>query len=233
MATINHWLNSREQAFVIWTVVVLVLALVAVPAVRPQLWNLLKLAVSPLLGVMFGLSMLYAAGVAVALARFGLLYPTAPKDVAVWYCGVGIPLLFRASQHQGVTRSLREAIALTGLLTFIVNLYVFPLLLELVIVPLIALAVMMQAVASTKKEFAQVDGMLTGILAAFGPGVLAYALVSTVADPRSLIAADTWEKFFLPLELTASFIPFAAGLAWYTRWDTNRTRRRYLTSTAQ
>ncbi|MDX6590849.1 MAG: hypothetical protein QOJ13_45 [Gaiellales bacterium] len=89
----------------------------------------------------------------------------------------------------------------------------------------------MQAVASAKKEFVQVEGILTGILATFGLGVLAYALVRTAADPRSLIAADTWEQFLFPFELTASFLPFATALAWYTRWDSDRTRRRYLATT--
>jgi hypothetical protein len=230
--TIDHWLNAREQAVVIWTVVLLAWALVAVPSIRPGLWSLTRLAVSPPLGVMFAVSMAYTAAVTLALNWIGMLYPTAVKDVVIWYCGVGVPLLFKAStRRQALQGTVRDAITLTALLTFIVGLYVFPLVVELVIVPAVALVVMMHVAASMQKEFAEAASILNITLTALGLGVLIYALIRAAADPRTLIAADTWEQFILPAELTAAFLPFGAGLAWYIRRDADRTRRRFVSAT--
>jgi hypothetical protein len=232
MATVD-WLNAREQAFVIWTAVMIVWLSIKVPSAVIDLLHLGRLAVTPPLGPLLALSLAYVTTDVLVLDRVGALYDTAIKDITVWYVAVALPLMFAAAtKRDAIQTVLRRAASLAGLLTFVVGLYVFPLGIELFVVPALAFVVLTHAVAVQQKEFRDVAKLFNGFLVAFGFALLAYAATQAAGDPRRLIAAATWEQFALPIVLTLVFVPFALAVSRYARWDSDRVRRRFFATTA-
>ncbi len=233
VATVEHWLNAREQAVVIWAALFAGWALIAVPSLRTSLLTVARMAVSRPLGPVLALAVAYTTGVALALYHLGALYDTAPKDVTIWYFGVAIPLLATAATKPvPMGSAIRRAFSLATVLTFIVGVYVFPLLVELLLVPAVGVVVLTQAVASLEPGQRQVADLLAGVLTCFGLGLLVYVVIEAVGDPRRLIAVPTWEQFALPIILTLTFLPFACGVHWYNRWSTRRAMRQFRASTA-
>lgn len=70
-------------------------------------------------------------GVTIVAHRLGLRYAGSTKDAIVWSIVVGLPMLFRMDQirrNPGLfARTVREAVGLTAVVEFFVNVYVFPL----------------------------------------------------------------------------------------------------------
>lgn len=79
---------------------------------------------------------------------------SALKETTYWYCTGAVVLVGRAVSHARPSdtafyrRLLRDAVKWTIVIEFLVNLYVFPFAVELILVPLIFVFVAMQIVVS-------------------------------------------------------------------------------------
>jgi hypothetical protein len=120
---------------------------------------------------------------------------------------------------------VRQGVSLTAIVEFVANFYVFPLLVEMIVIPVLMAVYAMQAVAGTKAEYATVKKLLDGTAIAFGVVLVAYAVVRTASDAANLASSQTLMEFALPILLTAGFLPFVYGVARYSRFDHARRVR--------
>ena len=141
------------------------------------------------------------------------------KDALFWFFGTAIIVLFTTNQAGKEKHYIRK-IALDNLkfavvLDFVVNLYVFNLAVELVLLPFLAMLAMLSVVAVTKDEYKPAKKLINGITAVIGFGFILYALVSVLADPRGFATMKNLEDFLTPIALTLTFLPFVYGVALY------------------
>jgi hypothetical protein len=102
---------------------------------------------------------------------------------------------------------VRRAVGVAVLLEAFVNLYVFPLAVELVLFPLLALIVMMSAVAEAKDEFADVGKFLQVVMALAGTSFIVYVTIH-LANTSGSHLADDLRRLALPVWLTIGALPF-------------------------
>lgn len=227
------FLNSREDAGLIWTVIVLVLMLYKVPGVIGNLAHIVWLAIKPPLGLLFGGAALYCAGILAAASKLGVWGPSATNETVYWFLGTGLVLAVHATKARpdpDYARTLiRRAIRVAILIEFIVNFYVFPLGVELVFVPLVGLLGIMEV---WNKGLAEPDprlAKLTGeALVILGWVVFVSVLVRIGLHPSDLITRDTLERVLVVPALTIAFIPFLYLISWWSRWELERVRRRFV-----
>jgi ethanolamine transporter EutH len=100
---------------------------------------------------------------------------------------------------------------------------VFPLAVELVLFPLLAMIVMMAAVAETKEEFAGARKFLQGLMAMFSASFIIYVALH-LANASGSHLADDLQKLALPVWLAIGALPFIFVLGLLMAYEMSFTR---------
>ncbi len=215
-------LNNREIAVYLWTVVGS-LAVLLIPGCRRSLRSMLSIVVSPKVLLPFLLMFGYTAGCVVALQKLHLWDPSLLRDTVLWACSAGVLMLFNALSQRGNERFFKDtatdAVMLIVVVEFIANVYVFPLAVELIAVPLIVFLSMMKAVAELDPKNRPADVLLGWILALYGLSALAISGVRVVANFSDALTLEAARGFLLPILLTILLIPFAYFFALVSAYE--------------
>jgi len=224
-------LNNREIALIAW-VLVLVVGVLVWRDTRESVLNMLKIVASPnmaipLLTMIAYVSLVLAGAYKVGAWDFSLL-----KTTLFWFFGAALVMFFTANEttrndgyfRKVVTRNLQFAVVLE----FIVNLYVFNIFVELVLLPVLAFIAMLAAVADTKPEYKPVRTLTNIVTTGFGIYLLGYAIVQIVGDFRGFATLRNVNEFMLPIMLTLVLLPYLYALALYMAYELLFTRIRIL-----
>ena len=235
------FLNSREKAALLWTIPVIVFAAIKSDGLLGSFASVLKAFASPKLLLLFGSAAAYVAALIFLGSAVGLWETSATKATVYWFFGTGAILVGRAllvspDDPAFLRRLLRGSLKLTILVEFTINLYVFPLVVELLFVPLLAVLVMLEVVAGSDASYADVRKLVDGALAVIGIGLLIYVLVAIFTDLSGFWTRKNAEDFLAPPVLTLTLVPFLALVALVSKREQDNLRRRWRTtsnSTAQ
>jgi hypothetical protein len=204
-------INTRETALLIWLALAAIGA-VAYPPVRQSLGTLFRILLSPKIAGVITALMVYTSLLVLGFARLGVWQLWMLKDTLFWLFGSGLILLFkitRATEHEGFFKEAAlDGIRLIAVLEFVLNVYTFPLLVELILLPVLAALAILSAVADTEKRFHSVKRLITGILALYGIGLVVYALASIILSFHDFASFKRLEDFLVPIVLTLLAIPF-------------------------
>jgi hypothetical protein len=224
--------NSREKAILFWTVVLV--AIVIVKANRDlgeSFLAVLRAFAKPKLLLLFGSAALYCAAITFLAKEAGLWHTTALKETAYWFLASGVVLVGNATQADPDDPDyyrdlLRKAVRYTILVEFLVNLYVFPLGVELVLVPILFMFFAMQLVVTHDRGNAEKAlPIIDGVLVVVGVLLLAYVAVSAVADLGGLLTRENAEKLLLPVALTLALVPLLHMVARVSQWELAKLRK--------
>jgi hypothetical protein len=184
----------------------------------------------PKIRYVFILAMLCTA-VCVALLRVvGYWELSFLKVTIVWFFGAScLGALFHTARtgHDYFRRLVLSNIALSAVVDFVLSAYTFPLLVELIFVPITAILVAAQAVVSSSTQFkepqyAPIRSLLAICLSTLGLVALAYSLVQSVAHFR-LGSSALLREFLLPFLLTVAFIPYVYAVRLWSTIDLSLT----------
>jgi hypothetical protein len=215
-------LNTRETALVVWVVIFFVVMLTK-PAVRQSFGSLLKLILtSAWLSGVLAATGAYAAGTIVLLQHFGYWENSMVRTAVLWFLGVAVVSIFN-TKRTGARywrHFLLDNLALAAFVEFVTNLHTFPLLVELMLVPLAFVFIAMQALAETNPEYAAVGKLITGCLILLGLAALSFSIAYLASSLAELATAEKVKEFLLPLILTACFVPYLYVVRMITVWQT-------------
>lgn len=235
------FLNSREDAALVWVAAVIGFAVVKDPrGIGGSACAVLRAALHPKLLLLFGSAALYSAGLVYAAADAHLWHSAALKETVYWFVGSGIVLVGTAVSQAGPTdaRMVRQVVkrvfAATVLVEFIANLYALPLGYELVLVPLAFLFVAIRAIGPAirgvdERTLRFVDAVLVSI----GLVYLVYFVVRALGDLGALFTRDNAEEFLVGPVLTIALLPFLYGVAWLSRREQVGPRKSMRVSRSQ
>jgi hypothetical protein len=159
-----------------------------------------------------------------------LWHTTTLKETVYWFIGTGVVLAGHATEATPgpayVSKILGRALRVTILLEFIVNLYVFPLAVELMFVPVVGFFLIMDAWIQAQPN---VDPSLRkftdGGLVAIGWFVLLSIALRIGLHPGDLFTRETLERLLVVPTLTITFVPFLCLVVWYSRRQVGTLRR--------
>jgi hypothetical protein len=163
--------------------------------------------IMPILGVA-----LYTAAIVRVMAAIYLWEISLLKDTIVWFFACALVFVARyvtSKDNDNIFQKvITESVTLIVILEFLANTYTFPLLAELVIIPVLTLIGMTNAYASVHEEHAKVEKFTKGLLTIAGLVILANAVMRAVADFHNLGSMDTIRSIALAPLLSTLFTPF-------------------------
>ncbi len=230
LASFRALFSNREQALLLWFLAFLGLML-AKRETRRSLVALVKAAVAPRLALYFGLFALWAIGSVAFLWSIGFWDNSFLKDTIFWYVGVGLPLSYRASKVKSrsfMKRELLDALKLTVLVEYLINLHTFSLPVELVLLPFLLLLFAVQAYSERKAEYAAVHKFMTNVIAVVGFGLFGFVLFRTFQSYQQVFVPRSALELVLPVLLLLLFLPFNYFSALYMAYETLFIRVRFL-----
>jgi hypothetical protein len=220
--------NNRELATVVWAGVLLV-AILSNRDLRRSLWSVVVALRQPKLIVPLILMVGYVYGVLQACAATGVWRAALVPDTVAWAIGSGITLfawsirVFKPGGSFG--RVVRASISSTLLVEAFVNLYVFPLPVEFVLLPIGVFIAGMSAVADSDRQFAgakyePVKRLLAGLTMTLGVVLITWVLLNLATGWRHFDITLNAEKVALPIWLTVVVLPYVALLGAFSNYDT-------------
>ena len=146
-------LNSREDAILLWTLLIVGFAIYKDPrGIGGTFLNLVRVALDRRLVTLFGSALVFSALLVYAAKEADLWHTTALKASVFWFVGTAVVLISdavtRASpgDRDFIRRVLKRVVGVTILLEFVVNLYAFPLVVEMIGVGVALTFTMLQVV---------------------------------------------------------------------------------------
>jgi len=156
--------------------------------------------------------LLYVVGIVFLLAKAGLWDVGLLKDTLVWFCVGAMVMLMRfatAKDTDNLLRKItRDAIKIVIVLEFLVNTYVFPLAVELVVVPALTFIAMINVVAGMNEEHALVAKVTGAIQTVVGFVIFGIVISRAAHDLQNLASLDTARSIALAPLLSVLLFPF-------------------------
>jgi hypothetical protein len=226
------FLSSREDAILVWAIVILGYVFYKDPrGIGSSSWRVVRALFVPKLLLLFGSAALYSMGIVLVGESIGIWHTTSLKETVYWFAGSAVVLIGGAVEATPgwayVKKVLRKAVGLTIVVAFVVNFYVLSLGYELVLVFLVLVLTLGRAFASGSSiapstSSKTIDRALTGI----GVLLLTTFVLRAIFEPGELVTRDTVERFLVVPVLTVGLIPYLLAVAWYCRREVANLRRR-------
>ncbi|MCP2264644.1 hypothetical protein APR03_001982 [Promicromonospora thailandica] len=145
------------------------------------------------------------------------------KETIVWFFVTGFVLLLNISKVTKERHYIRNRIgAVVGIsvfLEFLTNLFVLPLVAELLLQPFVAVVAVVGVVAARKAEHRQAKRLTEGILAIIGIGLLAYNIQQIIVGWNELDGRAILLELALPIWMTVGLLPFLYALSLYSNYE--------------
>jgi hypothetical protein len=201
--------NNRQWAALVWLFIVIGF-LLARRDTRQMVTGLLRQLCEPKILVPVLLFAGYCAGVIAAGAALGGWTLARTADTVVWFGGA-VALLFRANEvareRRFIRHSVVEPMRVAAIIVFFVGLFPLPLWAELLLLPLVVLAVGLSVVATGRRKDAAAKRLVDSALTAGGIALLGWAAYRTIEDWGVIDSADTTRALLLPMWATAAVVP--------------------------
>lgn len=216
--------NNREVAAAIWLATLFILGLC---------WKVTRKGAADVLRALFKLNLLIplllsflpAALVVLVLAYLGWWDSSVLKETIYWFIGTGLAMFGGFTHVQRMSallkKTAKEALALAIIIEFFVGFYVFPLWVELLLLPFTTLVILTATVAKYQKTkgIEVTRKFLDGLMVGIGLVVLLSATIEFVHDPRVLFTYKNVELFLLPITLSFAYIPSVYLIALYSKYE--------------
>ena len=216
-------LNSRKYALIIWLVVFFAWAILK-KEIRNSFFGIFKTLAHRVFLCTFTALFLYLAFIIFLFSEVGLWNTTLIPETVFWFFGSAIVILFSVNDatqdNQFFKKIITNNLKLLVAIEFLVNVYTFHLVVELILLPIILLIVGVSALAETKKEYAQVKKFTDVILIAFGFFLIIFALFKVFVDYQGFATLTNLQSFILPPLLTLTYIPFLYVIALFMAYET-------------
>jgi len=158
--------NNREIALLLWLAVIVLAVLLS--KLRKSLVPIVKILTSKMFLIIFSLIGAYLFGIILLLKNLEVWQTSNLKDVLFWLFTVGLILVFKinnAKSNAYFIGIFLSAIKWTIILEFVVNLYSFSLLAEILILPVLVFLALTQAVAEMDAKHKVVSQFLQNVIA--------------------------------------------------------------------
>ncbi|MGH7202877.1 MAG: hypothetical protein ACREHC_00350 [Candidatus Levyibacteriota bacterium] len=214
--------NNREKALIIWIVIALVYMLLN-KDIRKSFMLVVKAILSKKIAIALAAMLIYISSIVFAAYKVHFWDSSLLKDTVFWIIGTAFVMFinFDKANKDGnyFKKVLVDSLKFVILLEFIINLYVFPFFVELILIPILFFLTAMLVISGTKKEFYPVKKILQTLLAIFGLYLIFYAVTHIFGNFKEFATIENLKDFLLTPLLTLLFLPFIYFLALYSAYE--------------
>jgi hypothetical protein len=199
---------------------------------RNSLANFVKLLFGKYFLVIYLTLGIYLFGVFSLLKLLGFWTSADIKDSIFWLFSVVFVLVFslnKAKDSNYFKGIIIDTIKVIAILEFVINLYNFSLVTELILLPVLIFIGMLQAEAGLDSKNARVAKILTNLIAIFGFGLLIYSIYKVANGYSDFFKLGTLHSFILPIILSILFLPYLYFLSLYSIYESYFIRLDFMT----
>lgn len=219
--------NNREKSLVVWLLIIFIVFLIK-KAIRKSFFYLFKAFAKDRILIAFALMTAYTFVMVYIHYAIDYWNISMFKDTVIWFFSSAFVLFVNCNKilkdNQYFIKVVVDTFKWIIIFEFIVNLYVFNLATELVLLPILTLAISIIAFADTSKgkeieNASTVKSIMTYISTIAGFLILTYALYNIVISFQNFATLDNLYTFLLPLILSSIFLPFMYILGLYLFYE--------------
>lgn len=213
-------LNNREIALLVWVGIPITLMFVKSKAWRLVL-NVLRSLFARGLRLPLLVVLAYGSACVIALSEANLWSLLDLKSTLYWGAGFLLVSTYRAmrSPEQLEVGSIIKALfGTTVVVEYVAEYQTFPLWIELLLTPVLLLAVLVAGMAKDHQERAK--RFAEGALIVFGIVVLSHGIFAIASEWRGFISLRTAADFSIPIILSLMSLPLLVSLAAYAAYQT-------------
>jgi len=219
--------TTRELATIIWIAVFIIWSLFH-KDLRKSFVSLLQAFFNRKIFIIFLLMILYVKLIVYLLFQVNLWNLSQLKDTIFWFFSTAFVLFTNVNKLNENENYFRKIIIdnfkLVLILEFLINFYTFPLIIELILIPILGFVIIMNTYAGTKKEYEIVKRLSNNILSIWGIFLIIYIVLNAISSYQDLLVFGNFQAFLLPLLLTIAFLPFLYVLALFMIYESIFTR---------
>ena len=213
--------NNRELSLIIWILIFSIWVLFQ-KKLRKSAFSLIRTFFAKKLVLGYLLMLFYIAIIITPLYFFGIWDFSWIKNTLLWIICVAFVMLMqfqKANKEYFFKNTIKENFKILVVLEFILNLYVFNLLIEMLLIPFSALLVGMLALSESDEKYTDVRKALNFLLLIISLAFIVYATYMVITDFGNFATKGNLVDFILPIILTVMFTPFIYFVALYSSYD--------------
>lgn len=203
-------LSTREIAWAIWTLIMLIVCMFG-KNIRKSMLSVLKALFAWKISISLLTFFIHTSIYVFILFKLGFWDISFLKDTIIWTLSFGFLSLMninKVDSSEYFKKIFIDALKWTIGIEFIVNFFTFSLTKELILVPILVFSAMIQTVASFKQEDKQVENLFKNLLTTFGIFIFFFSLYKTIEQHSKLFTIANFKSIMLPVILTITFLPF-------------------------
>lgn len=218
-------LNNREYAVLFWLAVLSLYIFTSSKAAGIRNDFIKSLSTSFLKKIITVLFYMfcYVGMVVYWLSELGLWNSEQLKNTIFWCASVGCMSLFKLESIKKdknfFKHSVIDNLKLLAVFQFVVGVYTFSLWIEILLVPILAMAGTMFSIAESDKKHHQVRSLLEHIFSLFGFVLIVYTIYKLTTDFAEFGKINTVYDFFVPPLLTFCYLPFIYSMLIYSTYE--------------
>lgn len=214
--------NNREIAAIIWIVIILIWCMLK-KSIRESIIRIVIQFFDPKILIIYLLSVAYAFIGVYLLFRLGWWNASQLKDTLLWSFFAIMAMLLSITSIKDnkdyFKEAIRENLKFTLITEFILGVYTFNLITEIIIVPIAILIFVMQAFAARDEKYLSVQKFCKWVLMIAGLFMIVYTLYEITINFSEFASLDTLRDFILSPFLGLWILPFIYLLSLYVIYE--------------
>ncbi|MBK7567977.1 MAG: hypothetical protein IPI31_09140 [Bacteroidetes bacterium] len=153
------------------------------------------------------------------------------KDTIFWFISVALLLFFTINNAKNTgffKKAFIETFKLTIVIEYIVNLYTFNLIVELMLFPILLIMFIIPVVTESNPNQKQLGEKIKSLSSFFGLIIFIIIIIKSVIEFNVLASINNIYSFLLPLIMTMLILPFLYFLALFINYEELWTRIKIL-----
>lgn len=219
---IDDLFNTREMAYICWGILGFI-GFISVKSLRKDFYPVLQSLFSRYFIPIYLLTIAYISLCSFLLSRLNFWDKGLIKDTVSWGIFAALPMMFRIIQSKNLSKYfadiVKELFKVTILLEFIMGLYTFNFLVELLIVPVMVFLAALIVFSGREEKNQKVTRVLNGLSSAIGIFLGVIVISHIIKNFGKYWNLEYLKQFFLPISLSLMFVPFLYLLVCYARFQ--------------
>lgn len=230
MKSIIEIFSNRELALIIW-LLLFIFSFIFIPKIGKYVSGLLMAFFRKKIILVLLFGAIYTFLTICIFKYFGLWNESLIKATIIWYCFSAFPLLLKRisiKPQESWWHVIRDYLTAIAILEYIVNIFSFSLIVELIMVPILtAMAGVLLVADKNSLKDRLVINFLNSLLSIFGLVVLTYSFYMVITNFNDVANKNTLLDFLLPIGLTSFFAFFVFLIRLYVKYEENKIQHSF------
>ncbi len=214
--------TTREIATGIW-ILVFILSLLMRKETRKSIIEFLKIVFGGKIRLLWGSFFLYVTAITLLFSRLSFWNNVYLKDIIIWSVTSGVITCMnsvdRTSDDGYIKKVLQENIKPMVIIEILMSTFTFNIIIELFMIPFMAILSMMEAYSENKEEYASVKKLLNALMGIIGIWIMCGTINIALDEFQQLDYSATFISIVIPIVYLIAIIPLLFVWLYFGKYE--------------